>query len=402
MRMNSKIRVAFWHNVFAPYRIPIFQQLAACDDIDLTVYYGTVKDAYRAWPVVFENGYRYRVLPSVTLPGYPHKLNYTLFAELLRQRYDAVIAVENEIGCQIAYAASRWTRTPLILWSIEMDYQIVHDPQEQTLASYFNRLPGFLKRRVMQGVYFPLRYGAAHVKRHADAYLAAGKATEAHLRAFGATAPIFQFGNTVDNEAFRRKLRQSQPQSLKTSLGISDKIVVLSVSYLQKRKGVQYLIQAFRRLSPPNAVVIIVGDGEYARDLRKLAPETCRDILFVGHDEETAKYYALADLFVMPSFSDPWGLTVNEAMLAGLPVITTTNIGAQELIQGNGFVIPPRDADALQAALAQLLNQPDLRREMGRRSQEIIQRYSIEHAVQACRQAIHAVVPRSSNTRVVS
>ena len=282
----------------------------------------------------------------------------------------------------------------MILWSIEMDYQIVHDPQEQTLASYFNRLPGFLKRRVLQGVYFPLRYGAAHVKRHADAYLAAGQATEAHLRAAGATAPIFQFGNAVDNEAFRRKLRQSQPQSLKTSLGIADKIVVLSVSYLQKRKGVQYLIQAFRSLAPPNAVLIIVGDGEYKQELRKLAPEGCRDILFVGHDEETAKYYALADLFVMPSFSDPWGLTVNEAMLAGLPVITTTNVGAQELIQGNGFVIPPRDADALQAALAQLLNQPNLRREMGRRSQEIIQRYSIEHAAQVCRQAIHSVVLR--------
>ena len=81
-------------------------------------------------------------------------------------------------------------------------------------------------------------------------------------------------------------------------------------------------------------------------------------------------------------------------MLAGLPVITTTNIGAQELIQGNGYVIPPRDADALQAALAQLLNQPNLRREMGRRSQEIIQRYSIEHAAQVCRQAIHSVVLR--------
>ena len=99
----------------------------------------------------------------------------------------------------------------------------------------------------------------------------------------------------------------------------------------------------------------------------------------------------------MPSFSDPWGLTINEAMVAGLPVITTTNVGAQELIRGNGFVIPPRDSHALEVALAKLLNDDQLRHKMGEQSLEIIKDYTIEHSAQVCRAAIHAVTKHGNH-----
>ncbi len=395
MTTPHKIRVAFWHNVFSPYRIPLFQQLAAFDDIDLTVYYGSIKDAYRAWHVEFGEGYRYIVLPSLSLPGYPYKFNHTLINELRRQRYDVCIAVENEIGCQLAYIVSRLTKIPLILWSIEIDYEIAHDPQERTLISYFRRLPGFLERKLQQFIYAPLAYGAAYVKRHANAYLAAGMATEKHLRGVGATGRCFQFGNTVDTTKFVRLVSEQSPQTLKQQFGVGEKRVILSVAYLQKRKGIQYLIEAFLHLDCPNLCLMIVGDGEYQSELLKLIPEGRNDILWIGHDEDTAKYYAMADIFVMPSFSDPWGLTVNEAMLAGLPVITTTNVGAQELIQGNGFLIPPRDASALMKALERLLHDESLRKEMGRRSREIMRHYTIEHSAETCRQAIYAVTKRA-------
>jgi len=396
MSTPQKIRVAFWHNVFSPYRVPLFQQLAAFDDIDLTVYYGSMKDAYRAWHVEFGEGYRYVVLPSVSLPGYPYKFNHTLINEFRRQSYDACIAVENEIGCQLAYIASRLTKTPLILWSIEIDYEMIRDPQERTAASYVVRLPGFLKRQLQQIVYAPFRHGAAYVKRHADAYLAAGAATEQHLHHAGATGRCFRFGNTIDTEKFAQQLSQQSPCALKRQLGIdNNKRVILSVSYLQKRKGIQYLLQAFLQLHASNSVLMIVGDGEYKAELLKLIPPDRRDILWIGHDEDTAKYYAMADIFVMPSFSDPWGLTVNEAMLAGLPVIATTNIGAKELIQGNGFLIPPRNVPALKEALERLLSDGSLRQTMGARSREIIKDYTILHSAEVCREAIYAVTKRA-------
>ena len=394
--ITRPFRVAFWHNTFAPYRVPLFQQLAAFDDLDLTVYYGSEKDAHRAWPVNFGEGYRHVQLPYLSIPGYPHKLNYTLFGELLRQRYDVQIASENELGCQIAYLAARWTHCPFILWSEQIDYEIIRDQREYTVAGCFKKIVPFLGRELQQILFFPLYYGADYVKRHADACLAAGRKTEDHLMRVGSKGPFFRHGSTIDTVQFQRRLQAWDIATVKRALRLEGKIVILSVGYLQKRKGVQYLLDAYLQLPHPDTVLVIVGDGDYKAELLRLVPEHRRDILFVGHDEDTTKYYAVADIFAMPSFSDPWGLTINEAMLAGLPVITTTNVGAQELIQGNGFVIPPRNALALRQALTTLLQDRELRATMGRRSLEIIQAYTIEHTALMCRAAIYAVTQQRS------
>jgi len=393
--MNKKIRVAFWHNVFAPYRIPLFQRLAAFDDLELTIYYGSKKDSYRAWTIDFGSGYNYVLLPHISVPFYPHKVNYTLFTELTRKTYDVYIAVENELGGQITYLVARWMKKPFILWSDEITYQIVRDKREYTFQGCLKKLFPFIRRQLHRLVFFPFQYGAIYMKRHADAYLAAGRKTEEHLITTGAKGPFFQYGCTIDTTQFQCQLREQDVPALTRSFGIENKKVVLSVSYLQKRKGVQYLIEAYLQLNRKDTVLLIVGDGEYKRELLKLVPENCSDIIFVGHDEDTVRYYAMADIFAMPSFSDPWGLTINEAMVAGLPVITTTNVGAQELVQENGFVIPPRDSHALKIALEKLLIDDQLRLDMGKRSLEVIKPYTIEHTAEVCRAAIHAVVCNS-------
>lgn len=393
--MQKKIRVAFWHNSFAPYRVPLFQRLAAFEDIDLTVYYGTKKDRHRTWAVDFGKGYTYTLLPSIAIPGYPHKLNYTLFFELLKTRYDVHIASENELGCQLMFLAAKYLKKPFIIWSEQIDYHIVRDQREYTPKGVLKKIGPFLARHLQHLVFYPFLYGATYVKRHCDAYLAAGEKTEEHLKRLGAKGPFFRHGSTIDTDRLRQQIQQQDIPALKDSLGIEDKKVILSVSYLQKRKGVQYLIEAMLKMNRQDTVLLIVGDGDYKQDLVKLIPNYRTDIRFLGHDEQTAKYYAIADIFVMPSFSDPWGLTVNEAMVAGLPAITTTNVGAQELIQGNGFVVPPRDSKALQEALERLLDNKQLRHEMGQRSLDVIKPYTIEHTAEVCRAAIHAVSRRA-------
>ena len=389
--MNQKIRVAFWHNSFAPYRVPLFQRLAAFEDIDLTVYYGTKKDRHRTWRIDFGKGYTYKLLPSITIPGYPYKLNYTLFFKLLKKRYDVHIASENEIGCQLMFLAAKYLKKPFIIWSEQIDYQIVRDRREYNLLGIPKKIVPFLARHLQCLVFYPLMYAAIYVKRHCDAYLVAGRKTEEHLMRLGAKGPFFRHGSTIDTDRLHQQIQQKDVLVLKRSLGIEDKKIILSVSYLQKRKGIQYLIEAVLNMNRPDTVLFIVGDGEYRQALQALVPEQRTEIRFLGYDEETAKYYAIADIFVMPSFSDPWGLTINEAMVAGLPVITTTNVGAQELIQGNGFVIPPRDSKALQEALECLLDNEQLRHEMGQRSLEVIKPYTIEHSAEVCLAAIHAV-----------
>jgi len=264
--MKKRIRVAFWHNSFAPYRVPLFQRLAAYNDIDLTVYYGAEKEAHRAWSVDFGEGYAYVVLPHLTIPWYPHKFNYTLFHELLRKQYDVIIGCENEIGGQIAYLAARWMKKPFIVWSVQIDYEILRDARDYPFQECLKKTLPYMGRTLHHLIFFPLYYGAKYVKRHADACIAAGQKTEEHLRKLGAACPIFRYGNTIDTERLQQQIRKQDAAALKNTLGVFNKTIILSVSYLEKRKGVQYLIEAFLRINPADAVLVIVGDGEYSRN----------------------------------------------------------------------------------------------------------------------------------------
>jgi glycosyltransferase involved in cell wall biosynthesis len=94
-----------------------------------------------------------------------------------------------------------------------------------------------------------------------------------------------------------------------------------------------------------------------------------------------ATYYGLAEMLVLPTYTDPWGLVVNEAMACGLPVILSRAAGcAADLVKENwnGLLVHPKDASTLTSAMARLAGQPDLIATMGARSAQHISHYSPE------------------------
>ena len=115
--------------------------------------------------------------------------------------------------------------------------------------------------------------------------------------------------------------------------------------------------------APP--AVIFVGDGEDKSALKDLAP----DAIFPGfvNQGDLPAYYDLADVFVLPSEKEPWGLAVNEAMACGTAVVVSDQVGcAPDLIDKSvGAVFPSGDADALADALTQCLAHAD---EMGKQA----------------------------------
>jgi glycosyltransferase involved in cell wall biosynthesis len=104
-------------------------------------------------------------------------------------------------------------------------------------------------------------------------------------------------------------------------------------------------------------------------------------VTFLGHVERDAlpALYADADVAVVPSRSEPWGMALNEAALAGLPLVSTTATGAaEELIEDgvNGFRVPPDDVPALRDALRRLVDDEAFRRAAGARSRELGARFT--------------------------
>ena len=124
-------------------------------------------------------------------------------------------------------------------------------------------------------------------------------------------------------------------------------------------------------------------------------------VRLLGHvqPEALAAEYEEADALVLPSIHDPWGLVVNEAMAAGLPVVVSSAAGAADdlVTDGwNGFVVPPFDAAALTRALETLAADPGLRLEMGRHSAERIgEGFEPQHWAAGMAEAVLAVAERN-------
>jgi starch synthase len=124
---------------------------------------------------------------------------------------------------------------------------------------------------------------------------------------------------------------------------------VLFVGSISVRKGLRYLIEAFKMLELANKKLIIVGPRDSVSGIDDI--ELTEDIIFKGvlKGSDLANEYSLADVFCLPTLEEGMALVQGEALSFGLPIITTTNSGGDELITDGkeGFIVPIRDALAI-------------------------------------------------------
>jgi 1,2-diacylglycerol 3-alpha-glucosyltransferase len=189
----------------------------------------------------------------------------------------------------------------------------------------------------------------------------------------------------IDNARFVELLERTKPRvdATRSELGLGDGPVVLFVGRLLERKGGDDLIAAVAELqrARPDVRLVFVGDGPLRAEWEALAAVRLRSgtFRFAGSRplDELPLYYQLADVFVLPSHEEVWGLVVNEAALAGLPVVVSETCGAApDLVEPgvNGARVRPGDVPALAAALADILRADGARRRMGAESRRLVER----------------------------
>lgn len=151
---------------------------------------------------------------------------------------------------------------------------------------------------------------------------------------------------------------------------IKGRFVYLFVGRLVKDKGINELVEAFKRLhSEANNNVSLILVGHYEEKLDPLKDETLReisenpDIITVGEVDDVRPYYAIADAFVFPSYREGFPNTVLEAGAMGLPQIVTDINGANEIIKNrwNGLIIPPQRVDDIWRAMKMLKEDAKMR-----------------------------------------
>jgi glycosyltransferase involved in cell wall biosynthesis len=196
----------------------------------------------------------------------------------------------------------------------------------------------------------------------------------------------------VDNAFWREQAKKLKgaKESLKYKMNIpSESPVILFVGKFIPRKRPLDLLQAFEGLpsSKLQAWLVFVGDGSLKPALTGYVQEhNLRRVAFAGfkNQSELAPFYAMADVFVLPSEHDPSPKALNEAMNFSLPVVTTDRLGtAPDLVRHgeNGFVYPMGNVSALQGFLSEILESPEVCEEMGECSLEIVSEWSFENDI---------------------
>jgi 1,2-diacylglycerol 3-alpha-glucosyltransferase len=382
-----RMRLALITEIIAPYRIPVFNALAENPDVELYAIFLSETDAgLRDWQVYKEEiRFTYRVLPSwrSRLGKYNVLLNRQMGASLRAVMPHAVLC--GGYNYLAAWSAAFWARrngVPLLLWSesTERDARGNHRSVELLKSRFFRRCSSFV---------------------------VPGRSAECYVRQFGVEhGSIFVAPNAVDLSFFSRAADKVHQESIKRrqALDLPARYFLYS-GRLVTEKGIFDLLRAYAKLDVSlrqEVAIVFAGDGPQKNRLMKMAEDIVPgDIRFRGflQRESLAECYALADALVLPTHSDTWGLVVNEAMACGLPVIVTDVAGcAADLVKGgvNGYTVPRGDSDQLAIAMKALAQNPELCREMGRRSRQRIQTFSPEACANGIANAFFSVLRTAS------
>ncbi|MDQ2951820.1 MAG: glycosyltransferase family 4 protein [Chloroflexota bacterium] len=165
------------------------------------------------------------------------------------------------------------------------------------------------------------------------------------------------------------------------------KVNMLFVGRVEPRKGAMYLMRAYDQVKQrhPNTRLIIAGRGPEIGDLRRFVRERdLGDVLFAGRvtDEDKARFYKTADIFVAPSTGqESFGIVLLEAMAARRAVVASDIHGYKRVVQRNvtGLLVEPKDPDALAVALDRLIADPDLRTRLGEAGAKRANDYDWQH-----------------------
>lgn len=366
-----KRRVVVLTEIIAPYRIPVFNALAARNDVEPhVIFFSETDPVLRQWHVYKDEiKFSYEILHGWRgrLGKFNLLLNRGMARALRRSRPEVIISggYNYLASWQAAFWAKR-NNVPLLLWS----------ESNSADRRRKHRLVESMKRR-FRGM--------------CRAFLAAGQAPRNYLLELGAEEDcVFVAPDAVDVEMYAESATRARERSeeLRAEYALPQRYF-LCVGRLVEEKGVFDLLAAYAKLDEPTRAqigLVFVGDGAARKDLECHASQIHKGtVRFCGwvHRERISELYALSEALIFPTHSDPWGLVVNEAMACSLPIIASEVAGCvADLVRAseNGFTFRPGDTDVLVQAMRRLAREPEVAKRMGARSFEMIQ----AHTPEAC------------------
>jgi glycosyltransferase involved in cell wall biosynthesis len=342
----------------SPYRVDFFNEFSKFCDLTVLYYFDQFED--RTWSIKDkEHHYKWHILfpkNKYSISGFRNLVKF-----LTSRNFDIII-----VG---GYALPAEIFSIFVLKLLGKKFVLNTDGGFINTSCYKN----FAKKILI---------------RSASWWLSSGKNATQTLAYYGAKQDrIFEyhFSSVFANEIAQEKLSEAQKKLLRDSLNIPEyKVVIISIGQYISRKGFEYLMDAIQIINNHNIIVYAIGEGplrnHYSEKIKRL---NLNDSIFLNGQMSKDKilgYCKSADMFILPSLEDIWGLVINEAIACGLPVITTERVGAAyNLVKSgeNGFIIPPKNSGILAEKINEILLDGKLNL-FSKKSLEIAQAYTIE------------------------
>ena len=208
--------------------------------------------------------------------------------------------------------------------------------------------------------------------------------------------------NGIDLQSFEKSLlhfTQQEKQKIRTQLfeAKADDKIILSIAALHPRKGLKYLLQAMPKMveQKNSTKLVIIGEGPEKNTLQKLAKKLKiqNHVKFLGKQENIPKIMRTADLFVLPSIKEAFGLVLLEAMAAQLPIVATNVGGIPEIVEDrkSGMLVEPANADALARTIIMLLNNKPLREKLAFLGHHRVKEFAIQKMVEKTKEVYNRV-----------
>ena len=325
-----KVKILAFADFPSPYRVEVFKGLAK--EYDMLVVFDKMSDQNRNAAWFCKN----TGLNSISLLEEAGRMQFEKELKQIK-KYDLVLAYDYHIKNAIR---------------LEIDCIKNKVPYIMNLDGAFIR-KNFIKNIIKR-----------YLVTHAAGYFASGNHAAEYFKYFGADENkiyYHPFTSLHADEVLKEPLSETEKTRYKKKLGVDKSKMVLTIGQFIHRKGFDVLLEAWNKEMDESCSLVIVGGGEEENQYRQyIADHNLKNVQLVGfkQKEEIFEYYKAADLFVLPTREDIWGLVINEAMACGLPVISTNMcLGAVELIDNgiNGYIVPVNNSNELTEAMKKLL-----------------------------------------------
>jgi len=369
------------HNIISPYKTKLFNNLNQLLDNDLKVLYMAETENIREWRVATEEiEFDYDIM-------FTGSINDVSALQLARKTVHKLRIIDPEV-----VIIGGWDRVACwvaLAWAQKRKKMAIVMVESHLLDKKRSKLKEIVKKIFVS---------------RCDAVLAAGSRHRDYVIMLGARADrvfITKGVGGVDSSLYQSALELKNSKAVVCEkMGIPPLNYFIYVGRFAPEKNLLLLLEVYSKLLNKGMQgwgLVLVGSGPLEAELKSFINENNLDNVFLPgfmQKEKLIHYYAAADIFVLPSISETWGLVVDEAMSMGLPIIVSKVCGCYpDIVQDNvnGFSFSPENGEELFSIMNEIVEGKYDLKTMGSNSLAIISDYGSDKAAEVWARAVNVV-----------